>query len=124
MEIAKLLSVNPETVRRWIREKRIDCLKGRGRQGYSITDAHLQDFLEKNPSMVTGKALAEIESLSLFEKSDTAESDDVDTIIEKMDLLDKNMKRSFEEYQKLSKKLHDLKSRDQWGKSRKRRGGL
>lgn len=55
-EIAELLSVSEETVRRWIREGKLDAERGAGRQGSKVDEKALKDFLEKNKMFLTGVA--------------------------------------------------------------------
>ncbi len=52
-EVAGMLSVNEETVRRWIREGKIEAERGIGRQGSKITSAALMKFLEINKGLIT-----------------------------------------------------------------------
>lgn len=47
-DIAELLSVNEETVRRWIREGKLVAERGAGRQGSKIDEQALKEFLENN----------------------------------------------------------------------------
>jgi excisionase family DNA binding protein len=55
-EIAELLSVNEETVRRWIREDKLKAERGSGRQGSKVTSDALKEFLEDNKGLVTSMA--------------------------------------------------------------------
>ena len=52
-EIAELLSVNEETVRRWIRDEKLDAERGSGRQGSKVTSEALVKFLEDNKGLMT-----------------------------------------------------------------------
>lgn len=52
-DIAELLSVNEETVRRWIREEKLKAERGTGRQGSKITSDSLKEFLEANKGLMT-----------------------------------------------------------------------
>lgn len=52
-EIAELLSVNEETVRRWIRDEKLDAERGSGRQGSKVTSEALVKFLEENKGLMT-----------------------------------------------------------------------
>lgn len=53
-DIAELLSVSEETVRRWIRDGKLDAERGVGRQGSKVEEKALKDFLEKNKIFLTG----------------------------------------------------------------------
>lgn len=55
-EIADLLSVNEETVRRWIRDNKLDAERGSGRQGSKITSEALVKFLDENKGLMTSVA--------------------------------------------------------------------
>lgn len=47
-EIADLLGTNPETVRRWIRDKRLTAKQGSRKEGNVVTEDDLQKFLKAN----------------------------------------------------------------------------
>lgn len=55
-EIAEMLSVNEETVRRWIRENKLDAERGIGRQGSKVSSESLKKFLDENKGLITGTA--------------------------------------------------------------------
>lgn len=55
-EIAELLSVNEETVRRWIRVEKLEAERGSGRQGSKVTSEALTKFLEENKGSMTSLA--------------------------------------------------------------------
>ena len=55
-DIAELLSVNVETVRRWIREDKLKAERGSGRQGSKVTSEALKEFLEGNKGLITSIA--------------------------------------------------------------------
>lgn len=49
-QIASKLDVNPETVRRWIRDGRLDAVRSScKKKGSRIDEKSLSDFLDKNP---------------------------------------------------------------------------
>lgn len=52
-EVAEMLSVNDETVRRWIRDDKLEAQRGSGRQGSKITSEALKNFLEQNKGLNT-----------------------------------------------------------------------
>lgn len=52
-EIAELLSVNDETVRRWIRDEKLLAERGNGRQGSKVTSEALSKFLNENKGLMT-----------------------------------------------------------------------
>lgn len=94
IEAARLLNVNPETVRRWIRESRIDCLPGAGRHGYRITSDHLRAYAAKNPAALTPELLREFseEEVSAAAKTGNSELDELQVLrlkkIEELERLD------------------------------------
>lgn len=47
-EIADLLGTNPETVRRWIRDKKLTASQGSRKEGNTVSEAELQKFLKTN----------------------------------------------------------------------------
>lgn len=49
-EIAELLQVNPETVRRWIRNKKLGAQKMSNKGGNKILESELRAFLKTSPS--------------------------------------------------------------------------
>ncbi|WP_434794535.1 hypothetical protein TPDSL_15740 [Terrisporobacter petrolearius] len=55
-DIAEMLSVNEETVRRWIRDGKLEAERGSGRQGSKVSDASLKRFLENNKGLINGTA--------------------------------------------------------------------
>lgn len=48
-EIAEMLNTNPETVRRWIRDKKLDATIESKKGGHIIYESALQTFLESSP---------------------------------------------------------------------------
>ena len=49
-QIASKLNVNPETVRNWIRDGRLNAIRSScKKKGYRIDEKSLSDFLDKNP---------------------------------------------------------------------------
>lgn len=55
-EISALLSVNEETVRRWIREGKLNAERGVGRQGSKISSRDLEKLLKENSALMTSAA--------------------------------------------------------------------
>jgi excisionase family DNA binding protein len=49
-EVARQLGVNPDTVRRWIRNKEIKAINLGGQAGYRITRSALKTFLDERAS--------------------------------------------------------------------------
>jgi len=48
-QIAEMLSTNPETVRRWIRDKKLNAVQVSRKDGNVVTEAELQRFLKASP---------------------------------------------------------------------------
>lgn len=48
-QIADMLGTNPETVRRWIRDKKMSAIQVTRKDGNIVTDAELQRFLKASP---------------------------------------------------------------------------
>ena len=48
-EIAEMLNTNPETVRRWIRDKKLDATIESKKGGHSVYEAALHEFLKSSP---------------------------------------------------------------------------
>ena len=48
-DIAELLNTNPETVRRWIRDKKLDASIESKKGGHIVYEAALQEFLRSSP---------------------------------------------------------------------------
>ncbi len=48
-EVAELLQVNPETVRRWIRDKKLGAQKSSNKGGNKILESELRTFLKAAP---------------------------------------------------------------------------
>ena len=60
--VAKLLSVNEETVRRWIRDGRLHPeRKGVGRQGSQISASSIKTFLDVNEEFKTLEIMRTLE---------------------------------------------------------------
>lgn len=56
-EIAEMLNTNPETVRRWIRDKKLDATIESKKGGHIVYEAALQEFLKSSPKYAaTAKA--------------------------------------------------------------------
>lgn len=56
-EIAEMLNTNPETVRRWIRDKKLDATIESKKGGHMVSEAALQTFLRTSPKYAaTAKA--------------------------------------------------------------------
>ncbi len=56
-EIAEMLNTNPETVRRWIREQKLDATIESKKSGHIVSEAALQGFLRTSPKYAaTAKA--------------------------------------------------------------------
>lgn len=52
-EVAELLQVNPETVRRWIRDKKLVAEKTSNKGGNKILESELRAFLKSTPAYAT-----------------------------------------------------------------------
>lgn len=52
-EIAEMLNTNPETVRRWIRDKKLDATIESKKSGHRVSEAALQAFLRTSPKYTT-----------------------------------------------------------------------
>ena len=48
-EIAEMLNTNPETVRRWIRDKKLDATIVSKKGGHIVYEAALREFLNSSP---------------------------------------------------------------------------
>lgn len=48
-EIAEMLNTNPETVRRWIRDKKLDATIESKKGGHIVYEAALREFLKSSP---------------------------------------------------------------------------
>lgn len=51
-ETAELLQVHEETVRKWIRDKKIEAEQGSGRQGSKISSEALKKYLSENRGLI------------------------------------------------------------------------
>lgn len=49
LQISEMLKTNPETVRRWIREGKLEATKKSKKTGNVITEGALKDFLKNSP---------------------------------------------------------------------------
>ena len=62
-QIAEMLNTNPETVRRWIRNKKLKAVQESRKGGNVVTEAELERFIRETPkyfskvSMVAGMAM-------------------------------------------------------------------
>ena len=48
-EIAEMLNTNPETVRRWIRDKKLDATIESKKEGHIVYEAAFHEFLKSSP---------------------------------------------------------------------------
>lgn len=55
-QIANMFSVNEETVRRWIRDNKLNAERGVGRQGSKVSTEALNIFLDENKGLITSAA--------------------------------------------------------------------
>lgn len=55
-EIAEMLNTNPETVRRWIRDKKLDATIESKKGGHIVCEAALREFLKSSPKYAAVKA--------------------------------------------------------------------
>lgn len=55
-EIAEMLNTNPETVRRWIRDKKLDATIESKKGGHIVYEAALREFLKSSPKYAAAKA--------------------------------------------------------------------
>ena len=53
-EVAEVMDVNEETVRRWIRSGRLKCSRKRGRGGNKIMESNLIDFKDDEYTAMLG----------------------------------------------------------------------
>lgn len=65
-EIAEMLNTNPETVRRWIRDKKLDASIESKKGGHIIYEAALQEFLRSSPkyAAIAKTSIAGVAALS------------------------------------------------------------
>lgn len=59
VQIADILDTNPETVRRWIRSDKLEAEQSSRKQGNTVTEAALQDFLRGAPKYAARFAASE-----------------------------------------------------------------
>jgi len=52
-EIAEMLNTNPETVRRWIRDKKLNAIIESKKGGHIVYEAALHEFLKTSPKYAT-----------------------------------------------------------------------
>lgn len=52
-QIAELLDTNPETVRRWIRNGKLQAIQESRKDGNSVSEDELEKFLKKTPKYAT-----------------------------------------------------------------------
>lgn len=76
-DIADLLLIDSETVRKWIREKKINAIKqGSRKDGYLITGSDFLNFLNFNPKYARRiKRIYDKDYLSVIEIQDTCYED-------------------------------------------------
>ena len=55
-DVAEMLQIGEETVRRWIRNGKLKAERGTGRQGSKIEECTLRTFIEGNRNLLTVKA--------------------------------------------------------------------
>lgn len=63
--VAELLQTNEETVRRWIREGKLEAQIASRKQGYAITESSLKRFLKATPKYATGTMIAALSLMPL-----------------------------------------------------------
>lgn len=67
-QIAELLSTNPETVRRWIRNGKLQAIQESRKDGNSVSEDELEKFLKKTPKYATiagGSLIATVPALGI-----------------------------------------------------------
>lgn len=55
-EISEMLNTNPETVRRWIRDKKLDATIESKKGGHIVYESALREFLKSSPKYATAAA--------------------------------------------------------------------
>lgn len=73
-QIAEILNINPETVRRWIRSKKLQAVQTSKKVGNIVSESELQRFLKETPKylksfsqeILTPQALGVSISVALF----------------------------------------------------------
>ncbi len=65
-EIASLLSVSDETVRRWIRDNKLVADRSAGTQGNKVKEEHLKNFLKSNQRHITLAAAQTLDIMGLY----------------------------------------------------------
>lgn len=63
-EVSEILGTNPETVRRWIRDGRLDAIQLSRKDGNVISESALSEFLIKTPKYATTAATSLARSFS------------------------------------------------------------
>lgn len=63
-EISDMLNTNPETVRRWIRDGRLDAIQNSRKDGNVVCEQALAEFLRKTPKYASSATAALAESLA------------------------------------------------------------
>lgn len=65
-QIADLLKINPETVRRWIQDDKLIGYKSSNKTGFLISEQDLKDFLKSNPKYAAIAGAGAIAAGGLF----------------------------------------------------------
>lgn len=60
-EVADIVSVNEETVRRWIRNNKLDAERGLGIQDSKVSSDSLKNFLSQNRGLITSFAASKLD---------------------------------------------------------------
>ena len=63
-EISDILNTNPETVRRWIRDGRLDAIQNSRKDGNVVSEQALTEFLRKTPKYASSATAALAGSLA------------------------------------------------------------
>ena len=61
-EIAEMLNTNPETVRRWIRDKKLDATIESKKGGHIVYEAALHEFLKSSPKYAAAAKASLVEA--------------------------------------------------------------
>lgn len=101
-EVAELLRVNPETVRRWCRTGRLKCdYDGCRRHGFTISESDLSDFRESkpkySPTKQDRKMLRQAKLNGLYAE--------LETYVQHRDFVDAHIKRIERQIERLTKEV-------------------
>lgn len=106
IDVSRLLKVNPETVRRWIRDGKLESIQYSRKDGNLIEQESLDLFLTKFP-----KYRNQMEEMDITKRDMVTISNKIETIVVRLEKLNKEFEKLNEQVRRLNNLLDIYKEK-------------